>query len=85
MTPDHFPRFHKLGPDAVGWTGCNGRGVALAVSVGRELARAVTGTPDRDVALPFGPPTVVPYLSLVKAATPLAVAFLRWQDSREVA
>ncbi|KAA5602956.1 NAD(P)/FAD-dependent oxidoreductase [Blastochloris sulfoviridis] len=85
VTPDHFPRFHKLGPDAVGWTGCNGRGVALALSVGRELARSVTGTPDQDIALPFGPPTVVPYQSLAKAATPLAVAFLRWQDSREVA
>jgi glycine/D-amino acid oxidase-like deaminating enzyme len=84
VTPDHFPRFHRLGPDAVGWAGDNGRGVALAVSVGKELAKAVTGTADRDVALPFGPPTVVPYLPLVKAAAPLAVAFLRWQDQREV-
>ncbi|BAR98405.1 NAD(P)/FAD-dependent oxidoreductase [Blastochloris viridis] len=84
VTPDHFPRFHKLGPDAVGWAGCNGRGVALGVSVGKELAKSVMGVPDSEVALPFGPPTVVPYLPLVKAAAPLAVAFMRWQDQREV-
>ena len=27
MTPDFKPRFHKLGPNAIGWAGCNGRGV----------------------------------------------------------
>jgi glycine/D-amino acid oxidase-like deaminating enzyme len=44
MTQDFFPRFHRLGPNAIGWTGCNGRAVALSIALGREFARA---------ALPF--------------------------------
>ena len=43
MTWDRFPRVHRLGPGAWTWIGCNGRGVALAVSLGRELAAAVQG------------------------------------------
>ena len=31
MTTDFLPRIHRLGPDAYGWTGCNGRAVALSM------------------------------------------------------
>lgn len=41
---DRYPRVHNLGPDAWTWIGCNGRGVALAVSMA-AMARAVNGTP----------------------------------------
>ena len=41
---DFFPRMHKLGPDGFAWVGCNGRAVGLSVALGRELAKAVTGT-----------------------------------------
>ncbi len=34
MTTDYMPRIHRLGPDAYGWTGCNGRAVALAIPLG---------------------------------------------------
>src|SRR5947208_133249 len=34
MTTDFLPRIHRLGPDAYGWTGCNGRAVALSVALG---------------------------------------------------
>src|SRR5699024_4679931 len=44
MTRDFYPRFHQLGPQALAWTGCNGRGVGLSVAIGREFARALTGT-----------------------------------------
>ncbi len=37
MTTDFLPRMHKLGPNAYGWTGCNGRGVALSVALGDEF------------------------------------------------
>ena len=48
MTTDHFPRIHRLGPNAYGWTGCNGRAVALTMPLGRELAKAVQGVPEND-------------------------------------
>src|SRR5690606_25340677 len=53
MTDDFLPRFHKLGPNAWGWAGCNGRAVGLAVALGGEFAKAVQGVPDKELALPF--------------------------------
>ena len=43
MTTDFLPRIHRLGPDAYGWTGCNGRAVALSIALGDELSKAVRG------------------------------------------
>ena len=47
MTTDFLPRIHRLGPDAYGWTGCNGRAVALTIPLGDELSKAVRGVPER--------------------------------------
>jgi len=51
-TKDRLPHLYDLAPGVLGWTGCNGRGVALAVALGREMARASTSTPLRDIAAP---------------------------------
>ncbi len=84
MTPDYTPRFHRLGPDAYAWAGCNGRGVALALAAGRELARAVRGTPDGELALPFTEPTPIPLQGMVRAFSPLMLLVYRYRDRREV-
>src|SRR3546814_16257430 len=47
MTDDFLPRFHRLGPDAWGWAGCNGRAVGMSVSLGHGFAKAATGVPAR--------------------------------------
>src|SRR5882762_4603353 len=60
MTTDFLPRIHKLGPNAYGWTGCNGRAVALTMPLGRELAKAVRGVPEDELALPFTDPITIP-------------------------
>ena len=39
MTADHLPHVHEPRPDALIYLGCNGRGVALATAMGRQLAR----------------------------------------------
>ena len=39
MTADFLPRIHKLGPNAYGWTGCNGRAVALTIPLGGNWRR----------------------------------------------
>lgn len=51
-TKDRLPHLYDLAPGVLGWTGCNGRGVGLAVALGREMARASAGTPLRDIAAP---------------------------------
>lgn len=85
MTLDYFPHLHRLGPDAVGWAGCNGRAVALSVALGREFVRVVQGVPDSELALPFTAPTPVPLHGLVRKGASLMLNLYRWRDSREVA
>ena len=92
MTPDRlwhpeipgFPRFHVLGPDAYAWVGCNGRGVALSVSIGRELARAITGTPADQLGLAFSQPKPQPLQEVVRRIAPFALPLYRALDAKEV-
>ena len=84
MTTDYFPRVHRLGPNGFGWAGCNGRGVALSVSLGRELAAAAAGRDTRELALPFTEPTPLPFNSLLQHVGPLKLLQYRWNDSQEI-
>ena len=85
MTPDYFPRMHRLGPDGYAWAGCNGRAVALSVALGREFARAVQGVPESELGLPFTEPTRVAMHGLARRVAPLMLMLYRWRDAREVA
>jgi glycine/D-amino acid oxidase-like deaminating enzyme len=92
MTPDSlfhpevpgFPRVHRLGPNGYAWTGCNGRAVALAISLGRELARATQGTPIETLALPLSEPRPYPMQGLVRRIAPLGLPLYRRLDAREI-
>jgi glycine/D-amino acid oxidase-like deaminating enzyme len=84
MTPDYLPRFHRLGPDAYGWAGCNGRAVALSIPLGRELARAAQGVPEKELALPFSEPTPLPAHRLLRRLAPLMLLLYRRRDAREI-
>ncbi|WP_332686500.1 NAD(P)/FAD-dependent oxidoreductase [Bosea sp. (in: a-proteobacteria)] len=92
MTPDNllkpqvpgFPRIHRLGPDGFAWVGCNGRAVALSLSLGRDLARAVQGTSPDLLGLPLSEPKPQPFQSLVRRIAPLALPLYRSLDAREV-
>lgn len=92
MTPDTmlhplvpgFPRIHRMGPDYYAWTGCNGRGVALSVSLGRELAKAVRGHSIDDLALPLSEPRTQPVQPLLRRIARFALPLYRRLDAREV-
>jgi len=84
MTTDYMPRIHKLGPDAYGWTGCNGRAVALTIPLGAELAKAVRGVPDNELALPFTAPVTIPAHALLRKVAPLMLLLYRRRDAREI-
>lgn len=83
MTWDRFPRVHRLGPDGWTWIGCNGRGVALAVSIGREIAAAVTGTPLSELALPLSEPSPLPFHAVARRVAPAYLAWLKRKDRSE--
>ena len=84
MTRDYFPRFHQLGPSGFAWAGCNGRAVGLSVALGRELAKAVTGTALDQLALPLSEPDPIPLQGLVRRLAPLALPYYRYLDWREI-
>jgi len=84
ITTDFLPRIHRLGPDALGWTGCNGRAVALSIALGAEFAKAVRGTPDGELALPFTDPAPIPAHGLLRRLAPLMLMLYRRRDAREM-
>lgn len=84
MTSDFLPRIHRLGPNAFGWTGCNGRAVALTMPLGRELAKAVQGVPESELALPFTEPVTIPAHGLMRKLAPLMLLVYRRRDAREM-
>ncbi|MGX9428560.1 MULTISPECIES: NAD(P)/FAD-dependent oxidoreductase [Bradyrhizobium] len=84
MTTDFLPRFHQLGPDAYGWTGCNGRAVALTIAIGAEFAKAVQGVAMKDLALPFTDARPIAAHGLLRKLAPLMLLVYRRRDAREI-
>ena len=92
MTPDSllhpevpgFPRIHKLGPNSFAWVGCNGRAVALSISLGRELARATQGVAIENLGLPFSNPKPRPFQPIMRRLAPFALPLYRRLDVKEI-
>jgi glycine/D-amino acid oxidase-like deaminating enzyme len=55
MTTDHFPRMHELAPGLFAGLGYNGRGIAAATMMGRDLAALVRGARDDATVFPLAP------------------------------
>jgi len=85
MTTDFLPRIHRLGPNAFGWTGCNGRAVALSIALGDEFSKAVRGHPERELALPFTDPAPIAAHGLLRRLAPLMLMVYRRRDAKEIA
>ena len=64
LTNDHLPAIFKPANGYYAGIGCNGRGVAMATVVGRELAEIVTGKAERDCDVPIRAVRRVPGFSL---------------------
>jgi glycine/D-amino acid oxidase-like deaminating enzyme len=85
MTADYFPRLHELAPGVATWIGCNGRGVALAVAMGPELARWAAGRAKIDeLALPATPLQPIPAHALARGLARGMLWIYRRRDAREV-
>jgi glycine/D-amino acid oxidase-like deaminating enzyme len=85
MTTDFLPRIHRLGPDAYGWTGCNGRAVALSIALGDELSKAVRSVAEADLALPLSDPAPIMGHGLLRRLAPWMLMVYRRRDAREIA
>jgi glycine/D-amino acid oxidase-like deaminating enzyme len=55
LTADHLPHLHVLAPGLFAGLGYNGRGVAVATIMGRELAALAAGAPPDAAGLPVAP------------------------------
>jgi glycine/D-amino acid oxidase-like deaminating enzyme len=92
MTPDNllhpevpgFPRIHRLGPNGFAWVGCNGRAVALSISLGRELARATQTVAIEKLGLPLSDPKPRPLQPIVRRLAPFALPLYRRLDAKEI-
>lgn len=82
ITTDFFPRFHQLGPNYIGFTGYNGRGLALTIPLGIQLAEALLGAKQSDLAIPLTQPNPIPFHTVAKRIAPTALAKYRWRDTR---
>jgi glycine/D-amino acid oxidase-like deaminating enzyme len=85
ITRDFFPHLHVLGDGIFAWIGCNGRGVALAVALGRELAAVAAGADPAELSMPATPLATIPLHRWVQRIAPkLALWSYRRRDRREV-
>ncbi|MFW7268465.1 NAD(P)/FAD-dependent oxidoreductase [Gluconacetobacter sp. Hr-1-5] len=61
VTMDHYPHWHEPMPGIIACLGYNGRGVAMATVLGREVARRALGAGIDDILLPPGPIRPIPF------------------------
>lgn len=76
MTTDHVPRVHELGPGLWAGLGYNGRGIAAATLMGRELAARARGAGDDALTFPLVPMRPQPWYR----AAPFLVGALARRD-----
>ncbi|MBV9567306.1 MAG: FAD-binding oxidoreductase [Hyphomicrobiales bacterium] len=80
MTADHFPHLHRLAPDLLAAVGFNGRGIALATLVGRDVARRTAGFAEEELFLPV---TELRPIRGHAALRPFVDALINWYRFRD--
>lgn len=85
LTADHYPHVHRMDAGLYAAGGYNGRGVALAVVLGRVLADALVGTPEQDLDFPISRVRPLPLHAFNPIAVTAAVMWNGWLDRRDQA
>ena len=81
LTPDFYPRLHAPVRNLLIGLGYSGRGVALGVAVGAQLAAAAAGADLETLALPATPVPHVPLHALWRVGVTARVAYGRLLDA----
>lgn len=84
MSSSNAWQLHRLAPGLVSAIGCNGRGIALATLLGRELGEYATGKQEADMILPFTPLKPMPLHRLIQPAVKGLVRYYGLLDRRDV-
>jgi glycine/D-amino acid oxidase-like deaminating enzyme len=84
ITLDRLPHVHELAPGVLAWLGCNGRGLALATAIGRELARACLGAPLASLPLPLSKLRPVRGHAIARRLSSFPILLYRYRDRREL-
>jgi len=84
MTPERLPHLHRSADGLTAWVGCNGRGLALSMAMGKVVADAVTGASADALPLPLTAPKGLPFHWLVKRTARLILPYYRLRDRREM-
>jgi glycine/D-amino acid oxidase-like deaminating enzyme len=80
MTPEQFPRLHELAPGLFAGLGYNGRGIAAATMMGRDLAALVRGAADGMTVFPVVPLRPLPWHRAAPALVRTLVEVYRLHD-----
>jgi glycine/D-amino acid oxidase-like deaminating enzyme len=80
MTRDHLPHLHELAPGLLAGLGYNGRGVAMATLMGRQLAQRTLGMSDAELAFPVTPLRPIPFHRAASLGARAAIQYLRAVD-----
>jgi glycine/D-amino acid oxidase-like deaminating enzyme len=80
LTPDQYPRIHKLAKGIWSGIGCNGRGLAAARLIGRDLAHLVLGGNEKATVFPVTPLRPFPIHDAAATIVAATVSAKRWLD-----
>jgi glycine/D-amino acid oxidase-like deaminating enzyme len=80
MTPDHLPHLHEVAPGIVAGLGYNGRGVAMATTMGMLLARRLLGEDAKELGFPVTPVRPVRLHRFSRFGAAAAIQYLRTLD-----
>ncbi|MDI1345479.1 MAG: FAD-binding oxidoreductase [Pseudolabrys sp.] len=80
LTADHMPHVHELAPGLRSCGGYNGRGVAMASAMGRELTEWVRTGNAETMALPPSPLQPLPFHGMRRPVLEVITAYLRLRD-----
>lgn len=83
MTPNRLPRVHSIGPGAISPIAYNGRGMAIGVAMGKELADWAQGKPDDALGLPKMEIEPMPFVSSLGRLAQAALVRYRQLDARD--
>lgn len=80
ITKDHIPHVNRLETGLWAVTGFNGRGIAMATLLGRDMARRIHGWPEAEMCIPETP--LRPLLGHFLTSS-VADALIRWYRVRD--
>lgn len=83
LTTDQYPRIHRLADGLWTGLGCNGRGLAAASILGRDLAHLARGGDPNLTALPATRLRPFPLHDAAAAVVAATVSAKRWLDRRD--